>query len=183
METGYYQRPKIKATVLRGFDPQNPTRLTQGHRVKAGVTILSGMIISLATGADGVLEWEKGWASGRVPYLAVQDSVDFDVRAASSLVGFSCLGNFEFQTGYFKSGETYTVDTPLTAGTGGDLGYVKPTTLESGDPILGYVTRANAPVDLAAGGAKGYPADSSAVDSEVIRFQSTYLPNTADAIA
>lgn len=181
METGYYQRPKIRATVLRGYDPNNPTRLTQSHRVKSSVTILSGMLISLATGGDGVLEWEKGWVEGRIPYFAVQDSADFDVRSANSLVGFSCLGNFEFRTGYFKAGETYTVDTPLTPGTGGDLGYVLPTTLESGDPICGYVTRANAPVDLKDGGPKGYPADSSAVDSEVITFQMAWLPNTADA--
>ncbi len=181
MNIGYYQRPKIRATVLRGYDPNNPTRLTEGHRVQAGVTILSGMVISLVTGGDGALEWVKGWAAGRLPYITVQDSVDFDVVSANSLVGFSCLGNFKFQTGYFKTGETYTLDTPLTAGTGGDLGLVVPTTLESGLPILGYVTDANAPVDLSDRGPKGYPADSSAVDSEVIRFQSTYLPNTADA--
>lgn len=180
---GTVKRVKPRMTVLRGFDPNQPKNGTRAFRVASGVTILSGQLISAVWNADdSVYEWVLGLdASANVAYWALQDSADYDVVSAGSLVGYSCLGDFELQTGYFVTGQSYPADTFLTPGTAGNVGSVTPTTLESGVPIVGIVTRNHAPVDLGDKGASGYPSDSSSTSQEVITLATKYLPNSGDA--
>lgn len=166
-------RAKPIAVILRGFDPNQPRSKTVAAKVADGVTIKSGQQISLvATSDPAVAEWVLGLhaeALDPFTYTALQDSDDFDVRSADSLVGYSPLGDFVIQTGYFDDGEAYPIGTPLTPdGTTGDL-----TVAGSGDPVVGYVTK---PVtDLKDGGATGYPSNSNATDAEVIAFQTAWV--------
>ncbi len=46
---------------------------------------------------------------------AVAHGGDFDVVECGKLTGLSCAGDFEIQTAAYKTGETYTADTPLKA--------------------------------------------------------------------
>jgi len=95
------------------------------------------------------------------------------VVSANSLVGYSCLGDFVLQTGYYNSGDSYPVDTPITPD--GVTGSVKATTADSGEPIMGYITEP--PTDLLDGGATGYPSISGVTDGNVIAFQTAWVPN------
>lgn len=176
---GTVMRAKPRVTILRGYGPNVPESKTRALPVTPGVTIVSGQVISAVVhGPSGLLSWVLGLdtANGaRVPYIALQDSVDSDVRSANSLVGYSCLGDFVIQTGFFKSGESYVRDTPLTPGTSGDVGLVVPTTPNSGLPIMGYVTEV--PYNLLSGGATGYPSISGVTDGNVLAFQTAWVPN------
>lgn len=173
---GIVMRDKPWLVVLRGFDANQPSQKTAAYPVKPSEVdvIKSGMVISIDDTTDPANPvWVKGWAATRIPYVALQDGNTYNVVSANSLVGYSCLGNFVLQTGYFKTGESYPIDTPVTPdGTTGDI---KPTTTGSGEPIMGYIT---APVDdLLDGGATGYPSISGVVDGDVVAFQTAWLTN------
>lgn len=175
---GIVMRAKPWAVVLRGFDTNQPGPITKAYSVVTAAVdlIKSGMVIS-AKQIDGVTtderEWVVGWeAANGLPYLAIQDGNQYDVVSANSLVGYSCLGNFVLQTGYYTAG-SYTIGTPVTPD--GVTGKIKITTDNSGEPIIGYVT---APVtDLLDGGATGYPSISGVEDGNVVAFQTAWVPN------
>jgi len=83
--------------------------------VTANVTIYSGQVISLSSGS-----WILGCAAGLTPYIAFHDSTDPDVLSAGGLLGFSCSGNYTFETGWFTiaTGAYNANDLPLVADTG-----------------------------------------------------------------
>jgi hypothetical protein len=182
---GTVTRAKPVLQVLKGWDPNNPTKNTSAYRVKSGVTILSGEVISAVWNAvDSVNEWVKGLDSGNdalIPYFAHQDSTQSDVVSANSLVGLSCLSELQLRTGYYKTGETYVKDTPLTVGLTGtaDAGLILPTTMGSGAPIVGFVTEGI--VNLLDGGKTGYPSVAGVVSGNVVSLQTAFLPNAEDA--
>lgn len=174
------QRTKPRVTVLRGYSPNAPHAKTQSAPVSSGVTIYSGQVVSLSyVSGNADYEWVLGCSGGHIPYIALQDSADYDVVSANSLVGLSMLGDFEIQTGYFSTG-TYNVDTPVTydPAIAGNIIY---TTVGGAVDIMGYVTRNHGYVNLGAPGPTGYPADSSATNENVVVFQTgwvTALGNT-----
>lgn len=173
---GIYQRTKPRIQIPRNFDFQNPANSRiRSERVKDGVTILSGQVISLEWNAtDSVHEWVLGWGGSSIgrPYLAWNDSADPDVQASDKLTGVDLEGHYVVETAYFKSGDTYNEGAYLAAdGTTGD---VKVTTLESGDAIIGQIEGIRGVTDRAA-------SNSSASDARVVRFSTKYLPNSADA--
>lgn len=180
---GTVKRTKPRVNVLRGLDLQNPVVRTAAARVADGVTLLSGQVCSKQwNNTDSVYEWVKGGLAGAVPHIAYQDSADVDVVEAAALTGLDCSGQFRIQTAYFKAEETYNDGVYLTYdGTTGD---VKPTTLESGEPILGRCSAGlRGPKDLGPNADTGAPGvDSSATDLEVVIFDTMYLPNSADAV-
>jgi hypothetical protein len=147
---GYIKRSKPRVEVLRGYNPNEPHTLSQSHPVKANVTIKSGQVISLTwVGGNSRYEWQLGCADGLMGYIALQDwdqsvtgglgafGYDPDVIEAGKLTGLSCAGQFEIQTAYFKTGESYPMDQALTFdGVTGDL---KPA--GSSDQVLGRITR------------------------------------------
>lgn len=148
-----------RVEVLRGFDPNEPTTLTQNAPVADSVDIRSGQVIYLSWNSSNLeYEWKLGCTAGNTPYIALQDFVnggggltgldqDEDVAEAGNLTGLSCSGKYEIQTAHFKSGETYNANTPLTYD--GVTGDVKPTTWGSGDPVLGVLSRVRGPKSLA----------------------------------
>ena len=121
---GEYRRIQPRLRVVRGYPGNEPSHLTLSAPVQAGLapgTIKSGMVISLADGA-GIQVGQKVWvlstgaagaaASGRTPYFAIADDTDTDVQASGKLLGLSCAGDFELQTGYVVElvpGATYPV--------------------------------------------------------------------------
>lgn len=171
MQYGTIKRTKPRLTVLRGYPGNEPTSLTQGAPVKEGVTIKSGQVIQLAwVSANNRYEWELGCSGTLIPYFAEKDSTDEDVISAGSLTGLSSLGKYELQTAFYKSGDTYNNDVPLTFD--GVTGDVKATTYGSGEPILGVVTRIRGAKNL-----KG--VDSSASNLNVIILSTGYSRNLA----
>jgi hypothetical protein len=172
---GIIQRAKPRLTVLRGYDPQEPTTRLASYPVADGVVIKSGQVISLKWNAtEGRDEWVLGVLTDdaiiRTPYIALNDSTDEDVIEAGTLPALSCAGQFELRMGFFKDGDTYNQDIPLTFD--GVTGNVKATTWASGAPVLGVVSRIHGPINL-----KGQ--DSSAVDLDVIVFNTQFAINTA----
>jgi len=190
--------------VLRGFNPNEPHQLSQAYPVADGVDILSGMVISLVADStyEGGHKWVKGWTAG-IPYIAINDWVngvgaglgsDADVMEAGKLVGLSSAGQYEIQTPFWaKSDGTlqdaasrgdFVVDAPVGPAT--TTGYLKVTTLKSGVPIMGYVTRSNGaqylgPTAVAgeSAGNNGHNSSAVAANLHVVTFQTAYSPNPA----
>lgn len=154
MAFGYYQALYPKGQVLRGWDPQNPTKQTTALPVtKVGSKpelIYSGQIISST--ADG--KWTKGVPTSATKFalaFAQDSSHDFNVINAGTLVGLSLTDSYTFATPFFRQNTTdaYTVGTRLTwcadtdtikstGGTAGDAkGYIKPA--GETDVVIGVV--------------------------------------------
>lgn len=141
----YSTRANARVTVLRGYDPNSPSTLTQSLPVASGSTILSGQVVSgVWSSTYGSHAWTLGLTGG-VPYIALQDSADEDVSEAGKLTGLSCAGQFEIQTAFYtQSAEsTFTLGKVLSAGaTSGDLIVATAGgTSANGSKIVGFVTR------------------------------------------
>jgi hypothetical protein len=178
---GFYQRTKPRLQVIRGFDFQNPAvSKVRTERVKTGQVILSGQVCSLEyNSADAVFEFVLGVTAstkGR-PYIALGDSTDADSQDAEKFLGLDPLQNLVLETGFYTAG-TYTAGNPVTFDAA--TGNIKPTTLESGEAILGFI-ESNGIIDVAAVDARGLPSNSTASNGNVVRISTVYLPNTADA--
>lgn len=180
MSYGPIKRSKPRVQVLRGWDPMNPATLTT--TAAPGETIMSGQLVSKVWDTDHY-EFVPGNAAGVVPYIAWSDSADMDVVESGTLIGLSCAGNFEIQTGYFDlltaggAAHIYNEGTPLTwavTGTNSVDGNVRPA-LVAGEPIIGYVTRIQGPKSLV-DEANAIWEDSSvtAANSKVIVFQTSF---------
>jgi hypothetical protein len=112
------RRTKPRVNVLRGYGGNEPTSLTYSAKPKTDEAIKSGMVISI----DSNGEWVKGCAAGDVPYIAYHDQSDTDVLSSQLLLGLSCAGDFEIETGYFDNTDTYVRDDVLIAGTSALVG-------------------------------------------------------------
>ena len=154
MAFGYYQAPYPKGQVLRGWDPQNPTKQTTALPVNKDGSkperIYSGQIIS--SGNDG--KWTKGVPSTATKFtlaFAQDSSHDFNVINAGTLVGLSLTDSYTFATPFFRqnTSDAYTVGTRLTwctstdtitgNGTAGEaVGYIKPVTSAT-EVVIGVV--------------------------------------------
>lgn len=123
MTYGEYRRTKPRLNILRGFAGNEPQSITHSAKPKANEAILSGMLICL----DGNGEWVKcdsASMGGDVPYFAYHDQSDTDVQSSGLLMGISCLGEFELQTAYFDSTDTWAHGDPVIKGTGALVGSV-----------------------------------------------------------
>lgn len=193
---GTVKRQYPRVEVLRGYNPNEPFTLSAAYPVADGVTILSGMVCSLQynVDADGLTKWVKGWAAG-IPYIAINDwnpdtQKDEDVFEAGKLPALSCAGQYEIQTPFWADssnaiqtggGAEFVEDAPV--GPASTSGALKVVALESGIPIMGYVTRQRGPKNLGPTGAGNNGVNSSAEVAKllVVSFQTAYAPNTADA--
>lgn len=216
-QKGTVQRTKPMLVVNHGYDPMAPQsahrQLTLPVAASDVSVIKSGMVISSVwNGGTSRYEWQAGIPSGYSPEtiaFANADGDHYDVVAAGGLPGLLCSGVFDLTTGYFAgdiSGAlTYNGGVYLTPCTDSDSGedgegaaksagelsgYLKPTTLESADPIVGachgtlrgpfslgpVVTGANTNSPVVTPG-----QNSSAKETKVIRLITRSLPNTADA--
>lgn len=173
--------PKVQ--LVRGNDFQQISQISDAHRVRVNkgsstpdVLIYSGQIISVVNGSDNKPIWALGVPATSVtnkvqmPYIAMNDSFDFDVMNANSLVGLNCQKAITVGTPFFMDalkGEstntpyTYAIGTPLTWALPGEVnvrasngalepaeGYVRPA--KAGETIIGRVTR-EGPVNLNGG--------------------------------
>lgn len=164
---GTIKRTKPRVTVLRGYNPNEPQTLTQSHPVKSGVTIKSGQAISLEwVAGNSRYEWILGGpadeADATMIYVALQDwdlsqtgglgsfGYDPDAVEAGKLTGLSCAGQFELETAYYKSDDTYTLGAPITYDGTTTLGNFKVATADT-DLIIGRISRTSgqsSPIDL-----------------------------------
>ena len=168
---GTIKRVKPRVVVLRGFNPQEPFQLSQAAPVASGVTILSGQVISLAWNSTlSQYEWVLGVATtGATPYIALNDSADYDVVEAGKLPGLSSAGKFEIRTPFYKAADAanFVVDAPVTYdGVTGDIKLWVQNTTAAGQAIIGFVTRNHGVETLSSVGA-GSPAigGNNGVDS------------------
>lgn len=167
---GFYQRTKPYLAILRGDTPNDPLYLSETAPVLANQAagyISSGQLITLVL-ASGVWEWNLGWAAGRVPHWARQDSASPDVLESGVLTGLSALGKFRLRTGYYDTGGTYTAGTPIVPdSTAGDI---VSGTGAAGDDICGHVSNLmNGPLDIS-------DINNEASTSLVVDFDTTWVP-------
>lgn len=175
-EKGRRTKPRVK--VLRGYGGNEPTSLTFSAPVNASHTdIKSGMVISISSG-----QWVKGCAQNAVPYIAYHDASDTDVDSSGLLLGLSCAGDFEIETGYFDGTDTYVRDDAVIAGTAGLLGSLDKAAIMVGGAaaggqgtiadIVGFVTKGKAQVQagtkslVAFGGTANYFDPAQNINSE-----------------
>ena len=170
---GTIKRTKPRVVVLRGFNPQEPFQLSQAAPVASGVTILSGQVISLAWNSSlSQYEWVLGVATtGATPYIALNDSADYDVVEAGKLPGLSSAGKFEIRTPFYKTADAanFNVDVPVTFD--GTTGNIKVWSFNAGAEaaIIGFVSRNHGVETLSSVGA-GSPAigGNNGVDSSAV---------------
>ena len=211
-QLGTYRSPKPRVRVFGGYDPQNARSSHRKLRlpVAEGETIYSGMVISPVWNASATqYEWRAGWDGAASIYdicIADGDSLHEDIISAGVLPGLKCSGSFDIQTGFYapiigSTAETYNAGVYLTpcldsdTGTGypaGSLkGYLRTTTAQSGEPVVGTCHGTlRGPYDIGQGVADGSPnppttygapgQESGAIDTQVIRFDTNILPNLED---
>lgn len=162
---GFYQRPKRRIYVLRGFDPVATDSITHNAPVAPGVTILSGQVISL----DANGQWVLGGTTGKPVYFALSDSTDTDVRSSGYLPALSVLGEFEIETAWFNTSVTYNDGDKLTYDANG---LVVPVTNAATQDVVGFVSRGGAKrLNHDANGNRVYPQrENNASDDRVLTF-------------
>jgi hypothetical protein len=135
------------------------------------------VISAFLNATDGQTEWQLGWTSGSIPFIALNDSTDRDVIEAGNLVALSCAGKFEIQTPFITglnglSGTlgTLNIDTPLVPD--GTTGNLKPAAGTTGLPIVGYVTRNNGPLSLVG-------VNSNVLKTDVVSFVTNLVPQAS----
>lgn len=137
-------RANARVLVLRGYDPNSPSTLTQTLPVASSVTVLSGQVVSpVWSSSHGSHAWALGLTGG-TPYIALQDSEDEDVSEAGNLTGLSCAGQFEIQTAFYEGADSvYTLGKVISAGatSGSVCGATAGATAGNGSVIIGFVSR------------------------------------------
>jgi len=128
MTFGEFRRTKPRINVKRGFAGNEPQSITLSAPPRDGDgTIKSGMLISLDTNGKWIPAVLNGSSAGvsvgginfgpdalnTVSYFAFADDTDTDVKSSGLLMGLSCLGEFELQTGYFDNTQSYAIGNPL----------------------------------------------------------------------
>ncbi len=135
------KRTKPRVNVLRGYPGNETTALTRSLPPKASEGIKSGMAIAVGTGADaGLFVKADGSEAANLVFIAYHDQGDTDVISSGKLLGFSALGGFELETGYWGQGpggadpvdgDAICVDTTTPGGL---------TTVSAGEAPIGYAT-------------------------------------------
>jgi len=152
------QRDYPRLVVLSGYRANEPQHLRAAYPVGVDgngdeYVILSGQIIT-PYDDSGTIKWQLGFGSGDHTdiadcYVALNDSTDEDVIEAGTLVGLSCAGMFEFQTGFFKASDpAFAVGDVLFADDNGDVALEADA--PAGAPRIGQVTRRAGPFDISA---------------------------------
>ena len=162
---GYYKDTFPRGGAKHGWDPQNPTYQTMSLPVSSEIVagrpepafIWPGMVITPSK--DGS-QWVRGVEEGVTPTvvaIAQNASEDYDVLAASSLVGLLCSDRIEIATPFFaRKGDgadpMYTQGLPVTYCKADETeervidnetvtislaGYIRPA--KAGEPVIGTV--------------------------------------------
>lgn len=185
MTYGIYQRVAPRVNVIRGWYGNEPYALTFSAPVTSGVVITSGQLISLSSGS-----WILGVPTGKEPFIAYHDSSDTDVQSSGVLLGLSCSGQFEIETGWFDATQVYVEGSPLKAATGatpvitndgqtctqyqatGTVGQITLGSLSGAEDTIGFASNA--------GVQNNTLIDSSAIPIngvlQVLRFRTRWLP-------
>jgi len=124
MTYGEYRRTKPRLNILRGWAGNEPQSLTFSAKPKLNVNIYSGQLI-IPDPTDST-QWilcdsDEVTHKNVVPYFAYSDAIwvngrlqtDTDVGSSGLLLGLSCLGDFEIQTAYFDTNDTWKNGDPV----------------------------------------------------------------------
>jgi hypothetical protein len=181
MTWGEYRRAKPRLNVLRGFAGNEPQSLT--HSAPPNIaegSIYSGQVIIL--NSDG--EWIKATlsnAAGKVVYFAYHDAIivngvittDTDVKSSGLLLGLSSLGDFEIQTAYFDTGDTWHNGDPVVVSA--TAGNVNQGAAFAATQVLGVASRAGVE-DIAAINTEGTVDANGAMN--VLNIVTHWMPAT-----
>lgn len=197
MAFGTYKAPFPRGRVLRGWDPQNPTKQTKALPVKEE-TKQNGMKGSewiypghlIAGVVDGTKTvWTKAMPASGDFVLAVASaaSTDLDVINARSLVGLEVTDSFRIATPFFRTdvADSYAVGTKLTyckatEGTpaGALNGYIRPAA--ANEPVIGVVvesgTGKNGSVDLQKSFVEAIDSSSIRANAYYVIYDTAYQP-------
>ena len=167
---GYYKRNTRRVYVLRGFDGCEPSTFTRTAPAADGQEIMSGDTISLDNG-----EWVKGVPQGQVPYIALSDYNDTDVKASGLLPALSYAGKFEIETVSYVD-DTYEEDDPLVAATSSNAGKLAKGALDGSADILAFASRGGV-TNLNAG--TGPKREVNSETANVLTFITNWQPVNA----
>ena len=135
------KRTKPRVNVLRGYPGNETTALTRSLPPKAGEGIKSGMAIAVGTGGDaGLFVKATNSMAANLVFIAYHDQTDTDVLSSGKLLGFSALGGFELETGYWEQAGSPAAD-PADGDAicvGSTAGNLAPVT--GSEPVIGYAT-------------------------------------------
>ena len=182
---GTVNRAKPRVNVMRGYTGNEPQSLSRSAPVASGVTIKSGQAIALSGG-----EWVLADETSPVVYIAYHDSEDTDVLSCGKLMGFSSLGEYELESGWFSTQGQAAATGPdlvieVSDGTGhdgvttfsGDGYFTVAGAADAGGSIaIGRTSEATLDLgdsDTLHGGARPLAEDSTADDVNVVRFVTT----------
>jgi hypothetical protein len=92
--------------IVRGYQGQETSFNQESAPVYTGVTIKSGMVMSLHyDSTKEAYAWKPGVVAGAPAYIAINDSTDSDVVAADRFIGISLTNpNLVFESGWFVTG-------------------------------------------------------------------------------
>jgi hypothetical protein len=154
-----YSRTAPRVNVLRGYAGNEPMARSFSAPVTAGITILSGQLMSLSSGS-----WILGCAAGLEPFIAFADSTDMDVQSSGLLLGLSCAGQYEIETAWFDNTVVYSESSFLVAATGGS----STANVSPGSAVLGNITIgvASANADVIGYAVAGGRQDATAINSQ-----------------
>ena len=170
--SNYPKRAKRRVNVLRGFDGADPSTFTRvaavasAHAAGGGDEIVSGELVSFTTG-----EWVKGCPAGQVPYIALSDTSDHDVKSSGLLPALSCAGKFEIETAIYDGDDTYNEETPIVAGA--TAGEIAAGALDGTADIIGFASRGGE-TDL--NGGLGPKIEVNAEDGNIVTFITNWTP-------
>lgn len=134
MTYGTYQRTVPRVNVVRGYMGNETSAMTRSAKPTVNAGIMSGMLISLVGG-----QWVKGCAAASEPYIAFHDQTDTDVVSSGLLLGLSCAGQYEIETGWFDNTVVYLEGSALIAGaTAGQIGLK---VAADGKDTIGFASR------------------------------------------
>ena len=178
MTFGIYQRIAPRVNVLNGYWGNEPFSRKFSAPVTSGVTIRSGQVISLTSGA-----WVLGCSAGKEPFIAFHDSTDTDVTSSGKLLGLSCAGQYEIETQWFDNTATYAESSPLVAATGGSsTSNITPLVAALGAIGLGTLATAEDTIGFAKNGGRqdlaNFNSEAAPVNGHlyVLRFMTQWLP-------
>lgn len=139
---GNIKRTRSRMQVLRGNVYGDSQQQSSAYPVKAGVTILSGMVVSPEwVAANGRHEWVIGAVADAQSFFATADSTDPDVMASGNLVGLSCAGNYEIATAYFAGASAFPLGGFVAGNASGEIEDVAAGGSAGSAPIIGRVSR------------------------------------------
>ena len=163
--------PRDALTIVRDYlDHKGRDGSLRESFLETALYLEDTLAISLDDG-----EWVKGVPQGQVPYIALSDYNDTDVKASGLLPALSYAGKFEIETVSYVD-DTYEEDDPLVAATSSNAGKLAKGALDGSADILAFASRGGV-TNLNAG--TGPKREVNSETANVLTFITNWQPVNA----